>query len=97
MDNGLLLPDSLVFTHESEEDEIFGGDPKPNPRSDHSFYCVPLLSNRTKGNQNLHHRIVVTSELILSRFIFVCFFLVVVIVYLITNLLLHDSQHLKRP
>ena len=46
-DSGLLLPDSLVITHESEEDEIFGGDHKPNQGSYHSLYCVPLLSNQT--------------------------------------------------
>ena len=51
-DSGLLLPDSLVFTHESEEDDIIGGDPKPDSGSDHSLYCVLLLSNWTKGNQN---------------------------------------------
>ena len=77
-DSGLLLPDSLVFTHESEKDEIFGGDPKPDPGSDHSLYCVPLLSNQTKGNQSLYHRIAVTSELTPSRFFFV--FVVVVVV-----------------
>ena len=48
-DSGLLLLDSLVFTHESEEDEILGGDPKPDPGSNHSLYCVSLLSNQTKG------------------------------------------------
>ena len=47
-DSGLLLPDSLVFTHKSEEDAIVGGDPKPNPGSDHYLYCVSLLSNQTK-------------------------------------------------
>ena len=54
-DSGLLLPDFLVFTHESEEDEIFGGDPKPDLGTNHSLYCVPLLSNQTKENQNLYH------------------------------------------
>ena len=49
MDNGLLLPDSLVFTHESEEDEILEGDPKPNPGPDYSLYCVTLPSNQTKA------------------------------------------------
>ena len=47
--SGLLLPDSLVFTHETKEDEILGGDPKTDPGSDYSLYCVPLLSNQTKG------------------------------------------------
>ena len=47
-DSGLLLSDSLVFTHKSEQDEIFGGDPKPDPGSGHSLYCLPLLSNQTK-------------------------------------------------
>ena len=35
MNNGLLLPDSLVFTHKSEEEDIIEGDPKPDPGSDH--------------------------------------------------------------
>ncbi|XP_057547223.1 RNA polymerase II C-terminal domain phosphatase-like 5 [Amaranthus tricolor] len=61
-DNRLLLPDSLVFTNESEEDEILGGDPKPDPRSEHSLYFVPLLFNQTKGNQNLCHKIAVTRK-----------------------------------
>ena len=73
-DNRLLLPDSLVFTNESEEDEILGGDPKPDPRSEHSLYFVPLLFNQTKGNQNLCHKIAVTSELTPSHCFFVCYF-----------------------
>ena len=48
-DSELVLLDSLVFTHESEEDDIIGGDPKPDPGSDRFLYCVPLLSNQTKG------------------------------------------------
>ena len=73
-DSGLLLLDSLVFTHQSEEDEIFAGDPKPDPGSNHSLYFVPVLSNQTKGNQNLYHRIAVASELTPSRFNFVSYF-----------------------
>ena len=68
MDSGLLLLDSLVFTHESEKDEILEGDPKLDPRSDHSLYCVSNFSNQNKGNQNLYHRIAITSELTPSRF-----------------------------
>ena len=33
-DSGLLLFDFLVFTRESEEDEILGGDPKPDSGSE---------------------------------------------------------------
>ena len=47
--SGYLLLDSLVFTHESEEDEILRGDSKTDPGTDHYLYCVSLLSNQTKG------------------------------------------------
>ena len=73
-DSRHFFPDSLVFTHKSEDNEIFGGDHKPNPELDHSLYCFPLLSNQTKGNQNLYHRIAVTSELTPSWFFFFCYF-----------------------